>query len=209
MCEKVFLNNQLVDADQAAVSVRDSGLLYGAGLFETMRSYNSVVFALDEHLDRLFRSAETLSINCTYEKQFMYDAVYKTLTANNLSSARLRLTLTAGAITDDGQQPDSTLLIAAAKLKSYPAEYYQKGILVVISPFRQNPTDPTHGHKTLNYYPRMLALNKARQKLATEALWFTLDNRLAEGCISNVFLAKDSKLYTPKLQTPVLNPYAP
>jgi len=50
----------------------------------------------------------------------------------------------------------------------------------------------------------MLGLNLAHQKKAAEALWFTIDNRLAEGCISNVFLVKDSALYTPPIVTPVL-----
>ena len=50
----------------------------------------------------------------------------------------------------------------------------------------------------------MIALKSAHQKGAAEALWFTVDNRLAEGCISNVFLIKDSVLYTPPIETPVL-----
>jgi len=50
----------------------------------------------------------------------------------------------------------------------------------------------------------MIALKTAHQKRSAEALWFTTDNRLAEGCVSNVFLVKDSTLYTPQLKTPVL-----
>ena len=50
----------------------------------------------------------------------------------------------------------------------------------------------------------MIGLQFAHQKRAAEALWFTVDNRLAEGCISNVFLVKDSVLYTPPIETPVL-----
>ncbi len=50
----------------------------------------------------------------------------------------------------------------------------------------------------------MLGLQFAHQKRAAEALWFTIDNCLAEGCISNVFLVKDSALYTPPIETPVL-----
>ena len=76
--------------------------------------------------------------------------------------------------------------------------------MVILCPFRQNPNDPTCGHKTTNYFSRMIALNHAHQKRAAEALWFTVDNRLAEGCVSNVFLVKDSVLYTPPIYTPVL-----
>ena len=201
--EKVFLNDKLVDADKACISVNDMGLLYGAGLFETMRAHNGVVFALDDHLERLFGSAKILSIEHGFAKEYIADAIGQTLKANDLSDARVRLTLTAGAVSSEGQA-NPTLLITAAKFVSYPAEYYKKGVMVVISAFKQNPTDPTTGHKTTNYYSRLKALSLAHQKKAAEAIWFTTDNVLAEGCVSNIFLVKDSKLYTPTLATPVL-----
>jgi len=50
----------------------------------------------------------------------------------------------------------------------------------------------------------VIGLNFAHSKKAAEALWFTTENQLAEGCISNVFLVKDSVLYTPPIETPVL-----
>lgn len=203
MTEYVFLNDKLVDAGKASVSVSDSGFLYGAGLFETMRSYNGVVFTLDEHLERLLTSAKALSIEVSYDKQYLIEVVYKLLKANKLADARIRLTVTGGSMSE-AQKGKSTLLITAVELQSYPDEYYQKGVQVVLCPFKQNVTDPTCGHKTLNYYSRILGLNFAHQKRAAEALWFTLDNRLAEGCISNVFIVKDSTLYTPTLSTPIL-----
>jgi len=202
--EKVFLNDKLVDIGKASVSVTDSGLLYGMGLFETMRSYNGVVFCLKDHLDRLFFSASSLSIENSYDRKYITDAIYKLLKANKLSNARLRLTLTSGPMAKSEEQRQATLLISATKLEPYPPEYYKNGVLVVLCPFRQNTAEPIYGHKTINYLSRMIALNVAHQKKAAEALWFTVDNRLAEGCISNVFLVKDSALYTPPIETPVL-----
>jgi len=204
MTEQVFLNDKLVDIDKATISVSDSGFLYGAGLFETMRSHNGVVFALTDHLDRLFTCADVLSINNPYEQEYIAEAINKVLRANKLTDARLRLTLTNGPMSESEEQRKSTLLITATKFQSYPPEYYKKGVLVVLCPFKQNPIDPASGRKTTSYFSRMIALNLAHQKRAAEAIWFTLDNRLAEGCISNVFLVKDSVLYTPPINTPVL-----
>lgn len=198
--EKVFLNDKLVDIDKAVISVTDAGFLYGAGIFETMLSYKGVVFCLEDHLDRLFFSARCLSINNTYSKKHITEGIYKLLSANKLTDARLRLTLTSGPMA--GQQP--TLVITATKLQPYPQQYYKKGVLVILCPFKQNPADPIYGNKTTSYFPRMIALNLAHKKNATEAVWFTVDNRLAEGCISNIFLVKDSVLYTPPVETPVL-----
>lgn len=204
MTGKVFLNDKLIDIEQAGVSVTDSGFLYGAGLFETMRSRNGVVFHLQDHLDRLFLSAATLSIAHSYEKPYIGEAIGRLLQANELKDARLRLTLTGGPLAESEEQRKPTLLITATEFRPYPPDYYRTGVLVVLCPFRQNTTDPTCGHKTTSYYPRLLALNLAHQRRAAEALWFTTDNRLAEGCVSNVFLVKNSILHTPPAQTPVL-----
>jgi branched-chain amino acid aminotransferase len=204
MVEKVFLNDKLIDIDKACISVTDSGFLYGAGLFETMRSYNGIVFALTDHLDRLFVSARSLSINNPYTKQYITDAIYKLLQANELSEARLRLTLTNGPMAEPDEQRKPTLLITATKLQPYPGEYYKNGVTVVLCRFRQNTAELICGYKTTSYFSRMIGLQEAHQKKAAEALWFTVDNRLAEGCISNVFLVKDSVLFTPLISTPVL-----
>lgn len=201
--EKVFLNDRLVDAATACLPVNDGGLLYGMGLFETMRACQGVVFGLDDHFDRMFFSASALSIHVSYSRRHIAGAVYELLRANKLAEGRIRMTLTSGP-TGGPDRGRSTLLITAAPPQPYPTEYYSKGVLAVLCPFRQNPLDPLCGHKTTNYLSRLLALDSARRKAAVESLWFTTDNRLAEGCISNVFLVKDSVLYSPGIETPVL-----
>jgi D-amino acid aminotransferase len=204
MAEMVFLNDSLIDVADARISATDSGFLHGAGLFETMRSHRGVVFRLEDHLERLCSSAHALSIPQPYEKAYLGDAIAKVLQANQLAEARLRLMLTKGPLTIPEEQRRPTLLITATEFRPYPAEYYQTGVLVILCPFRQNVTDPTCGHKTTSYYPRLLALDMAHQRHAAEALWLTTNNRLAEGCVSNIFLVKNSILYTPSLETPVL-----
>jgi branched-chain amino acid aminotransferase len=167
-----------------------------------MRASNGVVFALDDHLDRLFASAEKLKINLRGDRQFVADAIYQTLNANELKDARIRLTATSGAINAEKAEP--TLLVTAVSFEPYPKEYYDKGIIVVLNSYRQNPNDVLAGHKTTSYFSRISALAVAHQKRAAEAIWFTVDGRLAEGCISNVFLVKDSVLLTPSLKTGIL-----
>jgi branched-chain amino acid aminotransferase len=212
MTQKVFFNNEIIDSSEAKVNCSDGGFLYGAGLFETMRASNGVVFALDEHLDRLFASAEKLKINLRGDlpsqsygkagKKFIADAVYETLNVNALKDARIRVTATSGAM--GTETPEPTLYVTASEFAAYPKDYYEKGILVILNSYRQNPADVLSGHKTTSYFARISALAVAHQKRATEALWFTVDHRLAEGCVSNVFLVKNSVLYTPGLKTGVL-----
>jgi branched-chain amino acid aminotransferase len=209
---KVFLNDSIIDSSQAHINCADGGFLYGAGLFETMRASNGVVFALDDHLDRLFTSAEKLKINLRGDlpsqgygkagRKFIADAVYETLNANELKEARIRLTATSGAMNEEEHNP--TLLITAVKFEPYPKEYYDKGILVVLNSYRQNPQDILAGHKTTSYFSRISALALAHQKRAAEALWFAIDGRLAEGCVSNVFIVKDAVIWTPSLKAGIL-----
>ncbi len=201
---KVFLNTRLVDTDKAAIPVTDGGFLYGAGLFETMRSHNGRVFRLHDHLDRLYSSADKLAVNVPLGKEELAEAIASVLEANKLVHARLRLTLSTGSMSANEDDPRPTLLISATRLQPYPPSYFQKGILVTLCPYRQNPSDPLAGHKTTNYFSRMLALKAAHQYQAAESLWFTTEGYLAEGCISNVFLVKDGRLLTPSLLTPVL-----
>ncbi len=201
--DKVFLNDKIVSADQVSLGIADSSYLYGIGLFETLRAAGGRVFRLDDHLNRMIASAKALKIPFGYRPDEIADAVGQTLQANGLSEARMRMTLStqpAQAACGKG-----TLLITAAPLVSYPKDYYDKGMRVILSDFRQHSKDPLCGHKTTSYVGRLTALKIAHEKLAGEALWFTADNKLAEGCISNVFLVRDGVLYTPRPETPILS----
>ncbi len=201
--EKVYLNGKIVEAAEATVPVTDSSYLYGIGLFETMRAVGGKVFGLREHLARLNKSAEALTIFNSYSDEQIEKAISQLLVTNELTEARLRLSISNGPVQTDGTAL-TNLLITAATFAPYPDEYYDKGVRVILTDFRQNSQDPFSGHKTTCYGPRLTALKNAHEKLAAEALWFTTENALAEGSISNVFLVKDGTLYTPPVNTPVL-----
>lgn len=201
--ENVYLNGKIVEAGEASVPVTDSSYLYGIGLFETMRAVDGQVFCLREHLARLNKSAEALTIFNSYSDEQIEQAIDQLLVANDLTEARLRLSISNGPVQTDGTAL-TNLLITAAAFSPYPDEYYDNGVRVILTDFRQNSNDPFCGHKTTCYGPRLTALKNAHEKLAAEALWFTTENALAEGSISNVFLVKDGVLYTPPVNTPVL-----
>jgi len=201
--EQVFWIDKIVPVNKAAVGIADSSFLYGLGLFETLRACGGKIFRIQDHMNRLLNSAAVLGIPSGFSAEFIKDAAVETLKANNLQDARMRITLSGGPIAQP-DNPTGTLLITATEFVPYPKEYYDKGVRVILTDFRQNPKDPTCGHKTTCYAPRLLALKKAHEKLAAEALWFTTENKLAEGCISNIFLVRDNVLYTPRADTPVL-----
>ena len=206
MPEYVYLDGNLIESEKACISIHDAGLLHGIGIFETMRSYHGRIFHINEHLTRLFNSAGDLDLALKQTPEEIIAAAHSLLDANQLTDARLRLTITRGNLKSPNQNglPESTLFITAAHMVPYPPDFYRYGMSVIISDYKQNPHDPTSRHKTLNYFARLLALQQAQSKKAGEALWFTTTNHLAEACISNVFLVLEDVLLTAPLDTPVL-----
>lgn len=207
MSPVIFQNGHWIEAADASVSVFDGGWLHGAGLFETMRAEFGTVFRLDAHLDRLMNSAAKLLFPIERPDLPLTADIATLLRRNGLSEARVRLTVTSGradGAEPAGDRPRLTVVITAAPLTEYPAEWRERGLAVIVSPYRQNPDDPLTGHKSTSYLARLIALREAHGHQCGEALWFTPANRLAEGCLSNVFVVKDQALRTPPLNTPVL-----
>lgn len=198
--QMVYLNGRIVPAGQAAVSVFDAGFLHGASVFTTMLAHKGVVFRLARHLARLLATAEMLKLKIDATSQSLSAATTELVSAGGLAEARVRITLSPGGVY--GDQP--TTVITADPLPEYPPEWYQRGLDVAVTAFRQNPGDPGCGYKTGCYLPRMLARQEAAAKGCQEALWYTPDNRLAEACFCNVFLVLEGVACTPPLDTPVL-----
>jgi branched-chain amino acid aminotransferase len=197
----VWLNNQFVEESAASVSIRDAGLLHGAGVFTTMRAREGRVSRLAQHLRRLRDSCEALFIPLQHTDAILEAAATELLERNGLSDARLRLTVTRGSVAQDplhGMRVEPNLILTAGPFEPYPVEYYQRGLTVVLLDDQKlNPYDLQAGHKTLDYFSRLAALREANRRGAGEALWFNVHNYLQSGSISNVFIVEDGKLVTP------------
>jgi len=205
--EQMYVAGRFVPTREAAVSATDAGLLLGAGLFETLRTYGGRPFRLGRHLARLRQSGQTFRIFVGEPDDRIAEIITRLLSANELADARVRITATRGPLeaeVDDDEAPRATLLVAAGPMTPYPAEYYERGATVVISDIRINETDPTVYHKTTGYARNLLALRDAHNARATEALFFNTCNRLAEGAVSNVFLVKNGRLLTPPVEEGLL-----
>lgn len=204
MREWVSINGVLTAADEARVSAFDSGFLQGIGLFETMRAYQGRVFRMQQHIDRLIRSARKLGWGILPDGDQLTAAVEQVIGATEIDEARVRLTVTTGSLRASAEDVALTIVASASAGARYPDECYTKGVTAIISPYRQTAAEPTTGHKTTSYFNRLAALREAHAVGAFEALWLTPENRVAEGCISSLFLVIDEELVTPPLETPVL-----
>jgi branched-chain amino acid aminotransferase len=206
----VWFNGQFIDEADAHVSIRDAGLLHGAGVFTTMRSYAGKVFRIENHLQRLRTSCEALFVPLQYKDEVLTHASVELLGRNALSDARLRLTVTRGAVSQDplhGMRVEPNVFLTAAPLEPYPREYYQKGLTaILLDEQKLNPYDLQAGHKTLDYFSRLAALREANRRGAGEALWFNITNYLQSGSISNVFIVEAGTLITPPTATDLRDP---
>ncbi|MHB8171664.1 MAG: aminotransferase class IV, partial [Thermincolia bacterium] len=143
----VFLDGQLVPAQEAKISVFDHGFLYGDGIFDTMRVYGGRFFRLGEHLDRLFLHGEALGFHFPWTKEYLADALKQTLAANGMKDAYIRLSVSRGPGPigiDPGLCPRPTLIIMVKAL-AIDNQVYRKGIEVITLNTRRNPiecTDP-------------------------------------------------------------------
>lgn len=204
----VYVNGQLVPADQASISVFDHGLLYGDGVFEGIRAYNGRVFKLDEHIDRLYRSAHAILLRVPMTKEELKQAVIETVRANELRDAYIRLVVTRG-VGDLGLDPrkcsSPTVIIIAASIVLYPEEFYERGLKLITCSTRRNiPEALDPSLKSLNYLNNIMAKIETIQAEVPEGLMLSADGYVAECTGDNIFIVCGGRLITPPVHVGVL-----
>ncbi|MGI9080039.1 MAG: aminotransferase class IV [Acidimicrobiales bacterium] len=193
----VWVDGEVLPADEARVSPLDHGLLIGDGVFESLRVYEGVPFAVRRHLERLARSAAGigLSVPESSELRAAMDAV---VAANELDNGRLRITLTGGVgpLSSDRAEVRPTVIVAGGDLVDWPATAD-----VVVAPWPRNERGALAGIKSVSYGENVVALAYARERGAGEALFANLAGNLCEGTGTNVFVALGGRLVTPPLSS--------
>ncbi|MDB1088956.1 aminodeoxychorismate lyase [Streptomyces sp. ACA25] len=195
---KIWLNGELRDADGAQVSVFDHGLTVGDGVFETLKTLHGRPFAMTRHLDRLTRSAAGLGLP-EPDLDEVRRACAAVLEASRLPLGRLRVTFTGGRAplgSMRGKTQTPTLLVAHAEVRRRPDT-----TSVVTVPWARNERGALTGLKTTSYAENVIALARARQHAASEALFGNTAGDLCEGTGTNVFVVLDGELHTPPLSS--------
>ena len=197
-----WIDGRFVPMDEVRVSAFDAGFQHAMGLFETMAGRHGRVFRGLEHMERLRHSARALGLSDRLRPEALVDACEATMAHNGLQHARVRLTITGGDMNLLAQRAedvrhDPTVLIHVQPPTPYPPALFEQGVGVRIADGQLNVADPFAGHKTLWYWPRLAALQRAAEAGMQEALWFDVTRALACGCVSNVFLVKGGVLLTP------------
>ena len=197
----IYLNGEFVPAEKAAVSVFDHGFLYGDGVFEGIRAYGGRVFRLEDHVKRLFDSAQAIMLCIPMSQSEMCEAILETLRRNNLRDAYIRPIVTRG-MGDLGLDPNkcnlATVIVIAIEWGAMYGSLYEVGLTAVSVAVRRNSPDALPPNiKSLNYLNNIMAKIEANIKGGNEAIILDAQGRLSEGSGDNIFIIKDKKIYTP------------
>ncbi|MFO7562908.1 MAG: aminotransferase class IV [Enhygromyxa sp.] len=207
MSTKVWLSThgEPRDPADATISVFDRGFLYGDSVYETLRTAGGRVVDLGAHLDRLRRSAEGIAFELPFGDAEIAEALEQTLAAAGNDDSRIRVIVTRGTgpIALDTRLAESPLLVVIVSPLVLPsAEEYERGISAVLVPDREGSIRP--GLKTGNYLGNILALRRAHELGAEDAIMCNPDGAVAEGATSNLFMVVAGSVHTPSLATGVL-----
>ena len=198
---KIYMSGKLVPEAKAKVSVFDHGLLYGDGVFEGIRAYNGRVFKLEEHVARLYRSAQAIAMKIPMSQDDMADAVVKTCKANKLRDGYIRLVVTRG-VGELGLNPylckEPQVIIIAAGIQLYPKKLYETGLSIITVGTIRNHVEAVNPRiKSLNYLNNILAKIEAINAGVMECIMLNTQGYVAEASGDNVFVIRGNTLTTP------------
>lgn len=205
----IWLDGEMVPWREAKVHVLTHTLHYGLGVFEGVRAYKTAehgtsIFRLQEHTDRLFRSAHILSMEMPFDKDTLNAAQCAVVRENGLEEAYLRPMCFYGS-EGMGLRADNLkthVMVAAWEWPSYmDPEARDRGIKVRTSSYTRHHVNITmcKAKANGNYINSMLALREALDSGAEEALLLDNEGYVAEGSGENVFVIRNDTIYTPEL----------
>lgn len=204
----INLNGKLVSGQEARISILDHGFLYGASVYETLRTYQGKPFLLYAHLARLRESAQAIYLNLPFSDSQLRDEVKKTLSAGNYPESVLRIIVTCGE-GDLGYDPalctTPSFILLVYPLVPPPREIYEQGVVLSLVSVRRNLAEALNpAVKSGNLLNPKLAWIEAHRQGAYEALMLNSKGELTECAMSNLFLVKNRVLKTPALECGVL-----
>jgi branched-chain amino acid aminotransferase len=204
----IWIDGQWHDRESARISVYDHGLLYGDGVFEGMRVYGGRPFRMEEHLDRLYDSAQAIWLTVPVAKEEMARVTVEGVKRAGIVEGYLRHIVTRGT-GDLGLDPRScprpTVLVIFDTIRIWPAERYEKGLAMIgaATPM-PNREALSPRVKSLNYLPHIMAKLEGIQAQMDEVLMLDRSGYVAEASGMNIFIVRKGVVTTPPAWTGIL-----
>ena len=203
-----WIDQSIIPAREATISVFDHGLLYGDGVFEGLRFYFNKTFMLEAHLDRLQASADAIDLALPMTLAEIGNAIADLVDAFPGESGYLRLVVTRGVGSlgiDPKKCPHPNLFIIADELSVMDVSDPSLGIRLHVAETRRTPVECLDPRiKSMNYLNNILARIEANRAGCDEALMLNLDGKICEGSVDNLFLVRSGELLTPPIEDGML-----
>jgi branched-chain amino acid aminotransferase len=212
--EKIWMNGELVDWDDARIHVGAHGLHYGTGVFEGIRCYDTAkgpaVFRLTDHMRRMHNSARLINMELPYSVEELRAATNELLGANGLRECYVRPIAFYGfgqlGVSARGN-PVETVIMAWPWGTYLGEEALANGIRTKISTWQRIPANvvPHASKATGVYLNSMLAVSEVQRAGYDEAIMLTPEGTVADGPGETIFVVRDGAIYTPDLSTGILH----
>lgn len=190
----IYLNGDIVPAEQAAISPLDIGLLRGYAVFDLLRTVGGRPFLLAEHLRRLRASAEQLGLSVPATDEEISSAVEELLRLNGHEEATVRLVLTGG-VSPDGMDFDPatpTFFILTHELHEPAASVYEHGSALLTHHHRREVPEA----KTTNYVTMLRHRGRTADAGALDLLYHDGD-RVYEAASASFYIVRDGVIVAP------------
>lgn len=209
----IYLNNKFVKKEEAVISVFDHGFLYGDGVYETIRSYRNRIFMCDQHVARLFRSAEAIGLTIPIPMKNWPGLLHESMVRNDVGNAQrdayMRITISRG-VGDIGLDPalcpSPTVVIMAKPLTLPASSLYEKGVALIVASTKRNlPSALSPQIKATNFLNNILAKREAIAAGVFDSIFLNWEHHLTECTVSNLFFVTDGCLRTPAVECGLLD----
>ena len=198
----ISVNGELLPRPEAKVSVFDAGFLLGDGVWESFRLHNGTIAFADEHMDRLFRGAESISMDIGRTREQILDEVNRVIEANDMhDGVHVRLVVTRGLKPTPYQAPwvisSQPTLVIMPEYKIANEQRAVEGIRLVTVDVRrgeQNVQDPRVN--SLSKHNCIAACVNAAAKGGEEGLMLDPAGNVATCNSTHFFIVRDGEVWT-------------
>ncbi|WP_336516527.1 aminotransferase class IV [Pollutibacter soli] len=187
-----FVNDEFVDTDNAKIGIKDLGLQRGYGIFDFLKTVNDHPLHLEDHLDRFYKSAETMRLPVPYNREELTDIISQLMRKNKLPDSGIRINLTGGD-SDDGYTITRPNLVISQSFLRYNPEIFDRGWKITTFEYQRQFPDV----KTIDYLNAVWLQPQVKAAGADDVLYFYNDE-LRECPRTNIFIVtRDGIALTP------------
>lgn len=199
-----YVNGEITKLEDAKIPILDRGFLFGDGIYEVLKIYNTSILFFNEHWERLQRSLDGISLKNPLTKENLYQIILNLLNSSQIKNGIVYIQITRGfekKRCDFPEPQKPSIIVFVDEYDSPTPQDYLTGVKIITVPHIRWAWNYL---KTINLIPRVLMRKRAINEGAYEAVFVSEDSSVLEGTSSNIFIVKDEVIITPPINKEIL-----